>query len=621
MNYRITPLLMSGLLLFPGSISMAADEVPDRSTIPFEHKWDLSHLYLSDQAWEEAVGQTPKMIEGVQKYKGTLGDSAETILECFQARDDLNRNLSRIYAYARMHLDTDQTNGQYQTMQGKAQSVLSEAGAAASFIEPELLTLPEDVLEEYTMDPRFKDYKVYLQELLRQKAHLLSPAEEKILAATSTIGAAPQNIFGALSYGDMKFPSVSNDKGEAFVLSEGRFGTLVKSPDRKVRKEAFETLLTTYSQYRTTYAALLSSSVQKDHFYSSQRKYESDLDGALSPNLIPTSVYHNLVDRVNDRLPLLHRYMGIKKKAMGLEELHLYDLYVPIQENPFGPFSYDQGVQVMMAGLAPLGEEYVGDLKKGMTSGWIDRYENKGKRSGAYSWGVYGAHPFVLLNYQNKLDDVLTLSHEMGHAMHSYYSQKYQPYSNSDYTIFCAEVASTTNEALVLRHLLKNAKTKEERIFLLTQMAESIRTTLYRQTLFAEFEIYIHGVVQEKGSITADDMEVKWVELYKKYYGSDVVIDEVVKSEWSRIPHFYRDFYVYQYATGISAAWAFADQIEQKGDAGRDAYLKFLQSGSSEDSITILKNAGVDMSTPAPIEATLKQFEWVLDELEKELGK
>ena len=614
------PLILSGLLLFPASAGIAA-EVPNRSELPPESLWQLSHIYPTDSAWEKALEEFPGKIKAVQTYQGKLADSPKTVLACLEARDELSQSLGKVYAYARMHLDTDQTNGQYQAMQGKAQNILTEAGAAASFIEPELLALPEKTLQGYTQDPLFQNYHVYFKELIRQKAHTLSPAEEKILAATGALSASPQNIFGALSYGDMKFPAAQNDKGETFALSEGRFGTLLRSGDQSLRKSAFETLLTTYSEYRTTYAALLSASVQKDRFYAAQRKYPSNLEASLQPNAIPTAVYHNLISTVNQNLPLLHRYVGIKKKALGLSEIHLYDLYVPIQDDPFPPFAYDEAVNILQKGLTPLGEEYLSDLNQGINGGWIDRYENKGKRSGAYSWGIYGVHPFVLLNYQEKLDDVLTLAHELGHSMHSFYSQKYQPYSTSDYTIFCAEVASTTNESLVLNHLLSQATTKEERIYLLHQMAESIRTTLYRQTLFAEFELYIHEAVQANGSITADEMETKWTQLYRKYYGSEIVIDDVVKSEWSRIPHFYRDFYVYQYATGISAAWAFSDQIRTQDDAGRDAYLKFLQSGSSSDSIQILKDAGVDMSSPAPIQATLKQFEWVLNELEAELGK
>lgn len=620
MNHSVISFLLGGLLLFPTSTGFAASEVPERSALPSESLWQLSHIYPTDEAWENALTTVPTQMEKIQSFQGKLSTSPQTVLSVLQIRDDMNQNLGKIYAYARMHLDTDQTNSQYQMMQGKAQNLLSEAGAAASFIEPELLSLPEETLKTYTQDPTFKNYHVYFNELIRQKSHTLTPAEEKILAATSSLAATPQNIFGAFSYGDMKFPSVQNDKGETFALSEGRFGSLIKSPDRRVRKEAFENLLSTYYEYRNTYASLLSSSVQKDRFYASQRKYDSDLEASLSPNDIPISVYHNLIDTVNQNLPLMHRYVSIKKKALGVDEIHLYDLYVPLQENPFPPFTYEEATKILQSGLAPLGEEYMKDLNAGLQGGWIDRYENKGKKSGAYSWGIYGVHPFVLLNYQDKLDDVLTLAHELGHSMHSYYSQKNQPYPTSDYTIFCAEVASTTNESLVLNHLLKNAKTKEERIFLLNQMAESIRTTLYRQTLFAEFELYIHEEVQAKGTITADEMETKWVELYRKYYGPDIVIDDVVKSEWSRIPHFYRDFYVFQYATGISAAWAFSDQIRNQGDEGRDAYLGFLKSGSSKDSINILKDAGVDMSSPAPIEATLKQFEWVLNELEKELN-
>lgn len=615
------PMLVSSLLFFPASDSAGAAEVKARADLPIDSLWKLDHIYPTDQAWEEAIVQIPVQIEKITSFQGKLGDSPELLLQCFHSRDELQQNLGKIYAYARMHLDTDQTNGTYQSMQGKAQSLLGDTSAAISFIEPELLSLSENQLQQYIHHPLLKDYRVFLAELLRQKPHMLSPEGEKILASTLNISATPQNIFGALSYGDLNFPSITDSSGQGIILSEGRYGNLIKSSDRKIREEAFQALHQTYYQYRTTYASLLSSSVQKDHFFATQRKYGSDLEASLSPNAIPTLVYHNLIDTVNKNLPLLHRYVSIKKSALNLNEIHLYDLYVPIIDNPFTPFSYEKSTQILLEGLAPLGKEYLTDLKSGLEGGWIDRYENKGKKTGAYSWGVYGVHPFVLMNYDDSLNDVLTLAHELGHSMHSYYSQKNQPFATSDYTIFCAEVASTTNESLVLHHLLKNTDSREERIYLLHQMAESIRTTLYRQTLFAEFELYIHEEVSEKGTITADQMETKWMELYRKYYGSDIVIDDIIKSEWSRIPHFYRDFYVYQYATGISAAWAFSNQIRQGTPEERDAYLQFLQSGSSSDSIQILKNAGVDMSTPAPIEATLREFKWVLDELEKELIK
>lgn len=618
---HLIPMLVGSLLFFPAADSSASSEVKTRAELPADSLWRLDHIYPTDQAWEEAISQIPAQIEKTASFQGKLGDSSKVLLQCLQSRDELQQNLGKIYAYARMHLDTDQTNGTYQSMQGKAQSLLGETSAAISFIDPELLSLSENRLKEYMKNPLLKDYQVFLGELLRQKPHMLSPEGEKILASTLNISSTPQNVFGALSYGDLRFPTISNSNNQPLVLSEGRYGNLIKSSDRKVRQEAFDALHKTYYDYRTTYASLLSSSIQKDHFYATQRKYESDLEASLSPNAIPVSVYHNLVDTVNKNLPLLHRYVAIKKRALNLKEIHLYDLYVPIIDNPFVAFSYEKGTEILKDGLSPLGPDYIQDLKNGIEGGWIDRYENKGKKTGAYSWGVYGVHPFVLMNYDNSLNDVLTLAHELGHSMHSYYSQKNQPFPTSDYTIFCAEVASTTNESLVLHYLLKNTDQREERIYLLHQMAESIRTTLYRQTLFAEFELYIHEEVSQKGTITADQMDAKWLELYRKYYGTEMVVDEVVKSEWSRIPHFYRDFYVYQYATGISAAWAFSEKIRTNVPQGRDAYLKFLESGSSSNSIQILKDAGVDMSTPAPIESTLREFEWVLDELEKELAK
>lgn len=615
-----------GMVLLNGAADAAAPatvgKLPERSEIPAEFKWRLTDIYADEAAWqadfEKLKGELPK----IAKFRGKLAGSAKDLAACLKQRDEIGVISGKLYAYARMHRDEDTAEAKYQGLTGKVEALLAEAGAATAFIEPEIIAIPEATLAEFRKkEPGLKDYSFYFDNLLRQKKHVLSPAEEEILSRSAEATSAAENAFNMLAHADMRFPEVTGEDGAKVQLSEGRYRSFIMSPDRKVREEAFKGLFTTYNQYRNTFAATLGGNVKKNIFYAKARKYNTTLESALESDNVPQAVYDNLIATVHANLGPLHRYVALKRKALGVDEMHMYDLYTPLVRDVKLTYEYDEALKVVRAALAPLGTEYEEILDKSFTSGWIDVYENKGKQTGAYSWGVYGAHPFVLLNYHNRYDDVSTIAHELGHAIHSYYSQKSQPYATSHYTTFTAEVASTTNEILLIDHMLKTTTDKRVRLYLINQYLEAVRATVYRQTLFAEFEKLIYAKAESGETLTADLLDEIWQELNIKYYGPDIVVDKEINVEWARIPHFYWHFYVYQYVTGYAAATALADQIQKEGQPAQERYLNFLRSGGSDYSIDILKRAGVDMSSPKPIEVTLQKFSSLLDELEKILNE
>ena len=617
---KLIPFILGTMFL---SSSMAgASSLPERNDIPTQYKWHLEDIYTSEADWQKDFDALKAAFPKMQTYQGKLGQSPESLLHCLKLRDEIGILAGKLYGYARMHKDGDARDSHYQDLTGRTESLLSQAGAATAFIEPEILEISDQTLNEFmNKEPGLKTYAFSFKNLIRQKKHVLSPAEEVLLARASEVTQSPKNIFTMLARADMKFPDIKDASGNLTTLSEGRYNGLITSTDRAVREAAFKGLFETYYSYRNTLAATLGSNIKQTLFYSQARKHDSALEGALEADNVPVQVYDNLIDTVHTHLEPLHRYVALKKKVLKLNEMHMYDLYVPIVKNAELKYKYEEALQLVKDSLKPLGEQYNADLNKGLTSGWLDVYENKGKQSGAYSWGVYGVHPFVLLNYSGRLTDVSTIAHEMGHAMHSYYSSTYQDFSNHQYTIFCAEVASTTNEALLLQHLLKLTTDKTEKMFLLNQYLENVRTTVYRQTMFAEFEKITHAKAEAGETLTADTLESIWHELNVKYYGPNIVVDKEIDIEWARIPHFYSDFYVYQYVTGFSAATAFADKLLHEGNPAQEKYLGFLKSGGSDYSLTILKNAGVDMSKPEPIEITLKKFAATLDELEKLLDE
>ena len=621
---QIIPLILT-TMLFSSSGEAASPEtshVPSRNEIPAEHKWHLDDIYASDELWQQDFDKLKASLKPMESFKGQLVNSGEQLLACLKTRDEISITGGKLYAFARMHRDENTADAKYQAMAGKVESLLSEAGSVTAFIEPEILAIPNETLAKFRQEEKgLVEYNFYFDNLARQKQHVLSPAEEAILSRVSEVTQASENTFNMLAHADIEFPQTIDENGQSVQLSEGRYSLFIRSSNRNVREQAFNNLFKTYNKYRNTFASTLSGDVKKNVFYAKTRNYDSARNASLTGDNVPTEVYDNLIDTVHNNLAPLHRYVTLKKKFLHVDEIHMYDLYTPLVKDVNLTLPYDEGTKLVRTGLKPLGPEYETILDKGLTSGWIDVYENKGKQTGAYSWGNYGTHPFVLLNYNNRYDAVSTLAHEMGHAIHSYYSQKHQPYPTSSYTTFCAEVASTTNEILLLEHMLKTTTDKKIKLYLINQYLEQVRGTVYRQTMFAEFEKLIYAAAEQNEPLTADLLDKTWHDLNATYYGPDIVIDKEIDVEWARIPHFYMDFYVYQYVTGYSAATTLAEKILQEGQPAQEKYINFLKSGGSDYSINILKQAGVDMSSPQPIEITLAKFSKMLDEMEKLLSE
>ena len=582
--------------------------VPTRGDIPPEYQWHLSDMYATREDWTAAYQSGKEDLTKVSDLQTTITDSPEQLLTALTLQDSIGMRVGRLYAYARMHRDSDASVTEYQALTDKAERLASEASSACAYIEPAILKLDESTLTEWSCDDKFAPYRFYFTELNRERKHILSSEQEALLAQVSELTTAPRNIFNMLTSADMTFPSTPNEEGELVPLSEGRFMSFLRSSDRNVRKSAFDNLFGVYQSHKNTLASTLGSSIKNNLFNARVRHYGSALEEGLSGANIPVSVYHNLLDTIHEHLPALHEYVALKKSVLQLDDIHMYDLYAPLAKEVTSDIPFTEGFRHVKEALRPLGETYLADMEHGVTSGWVDIYENKGKRSGAYSWGIYGVHPFVLLNYNNSYNSVSTLAHELGHAMHSYYSSHTQPYRNASYTIFNAEVASTTNEILLFDYFLAKASSREEKLFLYNQYLEQVRTTVYRQALFAEFERTVYQTLEEGGSATADYLGDVWLELNRKYYGDDIVLDDLIRYEWARIPHFYTHFYVYQYATGYSAATALAEALQSKEQDAQEKYLHFLASGGSDYSLTLLKNAGVDMSSPHPIAITLEKF-------------
>jgi len=590
----------------------------ERKDIDTKYKWDLSTLYANDEMWEEDSKKAKELSKKIKEYQGKLTTNSMILLEVLKLRDQLSRITENIYTYAKMRQDEDTRNSTYQALTDRATGLMVEVEESLSFIVPELLMVEEDKIKSYIEETKeLEIYAHYLDNILRRKAHTLSPREEAILAQTGDIATASENTFGMLNNADIKFPVIKDESNQDIEITHGTFIPLMESKDRRVRQDAFKGLYSTYYNFKNTFASTLSGNVKKNIFYSKLRNYNSALEASLDKDNIPTEVYHNLIKTVGDNLSSLNKYVSLRKKALGLDELHMYDLYTPIVKDVDMKISYEEGQQIVLKALASLGDEYVNIVSDGLNSRWIDVYENRGKRSGAYSWGTYDSNPFILLNYQDTLDNVFTLAHELGHSLHSYYSKKNQPYIYGGYSIFLAEVASTTNEALLMDYLLKNVRTQEEEMYLLNHYLEQFRGTVYRQTMFAEFELAIHKHVEQGGSLTADWLCDKYKALNVKYYGPDIVVDDEIAIEWARIPHFYYNFYVFQYATGFSAATALSQKILDEGEPAIEKYIGFLKSGSSDYPINVLKKAGVDMTTPEPIEKALKLFGELVDKMEK----
>lgn len=589
-----------------------------RNEIAEEYKWDIESMYPDENQWHKDVADSIKAAEEFKRFQDRITENADTLYAALAEKDAVWQMLEHAYVYAAMRKDEDNRVTKYQTMDDKCGSALAKASAAMSFFAPELLAAPEEkILSFIEENPKLKQYEFVLKDALREKKHVLTAAEENILAQLSEVTGATNDVFKMLNNADLNFGTIVDEDGDTVNLTHGNYITFMESHDRSVRKAAYTNMYEAYKNLINTIAVNYNYNTKNDVVSARIRKYASARQAALSGGNIPEKVYDNLISVVNEYLPVVHRYIELRKKILGVDKLKMYDIYVPLVQLPKKDIPYEEALKMMQEGLAPLGKEYLAQVDKGTKEGWIDVYENQGKTSGAYSFGSYDSKPYILLNYTNTLKDVFTIVHEMGHSMHSYYTRKTQPFTYGDHSIFTAEVASTVNESLLMQHLLATEKDPEMRKYLINYYIEEFRTTLFRQTMFAEFELASHREVENGGVLTAEWLCETYDALNKKYFGPALAEDEYIKYEWARIPHFYRGFYVYQYATGYSAATAISKKILEEGPVARDNYIEFLKSGSSDYPVELLKIAGVDMSGPEPIRMAMETFKNLVDELEK----
>lgn len=585
------------------------------------YKWAIEDLYKDDEDWKRDYELLKSRIPELTKFRGRLGESAEVLLSMQKLSDELNQLLEKVYVYANQRLHENTDNSTYQNLASQAQGLLVELSESLSFVEPELMELPDGIIETFLdKNEELSVYRQYFENIIRQKKHVLPTEQEQLLAAMGEVAESPKDIFSMFNNADIRFLEITGEDGHPVQVTHGRYMSLMQSRNRQVRKDAFEAMYGVYGDWRNTLAAMYRANVKQEAFLAKAHKYTSDLEAALDGSHIPVKVYEQLIEAVHESMPLMYRYMKLRKKLLGVEELHMYDLYVPVIEQDHSEIPFEQAKKTVLEGLAPMGEEYLHLLREGFDHGWIDVYENQGKRTGAYSWGVYGTHPYVLLNYQGTLHDVFTLAHEMGHALHSWYSDEHQPYIYAGYRIFVAEVASTCNEALLIHYLMEQSKKAGDRkktMYLMNYFLEQFRTTLFRQTMFAEFEKITHGLQEQGETLTADRLCEIYYDLNKLYFGEEICVDQEIAMEWARIPHFYTPFYVYQYATGFSAAIALSKQILEQGAPAVEQYKKFLKGGSSMYPLELLKMAGVDMEQKAPVQDALAVFAQYLDEMER----
>lgn len=585
------------------------------------YKWAIEDLYKDDEDWKRDYELLKSRIPELTKFRGRLGESAEVLLSMQKLSDELNQLLEKVYVYANQRLHENTDNSTYQNLASQAQGLLVELSESLSFVEPELMELPDGIIETFLDEnEELLVYRQYFENIIRQKKHVLPTEQEQLLAAMGEVAESPKDIFSMFNNADIRFPEITGEDGHPVQVTHGRYMSLMQSRNRQVRKDAFEAMYGVYGDWRNTLAAMYRANVKQEAFLAKAHKYTSDLEAALDGSHIPVKVYEQLIEAVHESMPLMYRYMKLRKKLLGVEELHMYDLYVPVIEQDHSEIPFEQAKKTVLEGLAPMGEEYLHLLREGFDHGWIDVYENQGKRTGAYSWGAYGTHPYVLLNYQGTLHDVFTLAHEMGHALHSWYSDEHQPYIYAGYRIFVAEVASTCNEALLIHYLMEQSKKagdQKKTMYLMNYFLEQFRTTLFRQTMFAEFEKITHGLQEQGETLTADRLCEIYYDLNKLYFGEEICVDQEIAMEWARIPHFYTPFYVYQYATGFSAAIALSKQILEQGAPAVEQYKKFLKGGSSMYPLELLKMAGVDMEQKAPVQDALAVFAQYLDEMER----
>jgi oligoendopeptidase F len=597
---------------------MTNQTIPKRSEVPEEMTWNLKDMFASDEAWMTEYEAMKAFPAKIAAFQGILARSAGDLLAWFRLQDEIELRLSVLMGYASCKGDEDTGNSFYQDVRGKAMNVYVSIASAAAFATPEIMAIPEETLNGfYAQEPELETYRRSLYQIRRRKDHILSPAEERLLASAGEMANASENIAGVFRNADQIFPDVTDSQGSVHPLTDATFVPLLTSPDRELRRRAFETYYKQLGQYKNTIAATLDGQFKQLCFFANARHYDSTIQASLDATEVPVPVYMNLIEAVHNNLDKMYRYVALRKKLLGVDELHMYDVYTPIVADADQAITYEQAKETVLEALQVLGEDYVDLLKEGFSNRWIDVYENVGKRSGAYSSGNSRPHPYVLLNHKDNLDCQFTLAHEMGHALHSYHSCKYQPVSTSDYVIFVAEVASTCNEVLLMRHLLKKTTDKKQRAYLINHFMDQFKGTVYRQTMFAEFELAMGKMAENGQALTADALCQKYHELNKLYFGPDMVSDDQIALEWARIPHFFYNYYVFQYATGFSAAVAIANRILKEGAPAVADYKKFLSGGCSTDPISLLKIAGVDMSSPEPVNSALALFGELVDEMEQ----
>lgn len=595
-------------------------ELKKRAQVDPRDAWKVEAIYADQTAWEADFKRAEGLIEEFSKLRGTIRDAA-SYLHFAKMEEETERLIGKLFVYSNLKYNEDMTNQAAQSLNQRGRALFTRYGTVSAFAEPEILALSDEVFQEILSDEAVAPYRFHLERKRNLKEHILSNDQEEVMAAFGEVRSAAQSAFGIFSNAELAFPEVEDATGEKHLLTNGSYGQLIKSEDRTLRRNAFEALHRTYGRTENTLAFLLTTNMKDWITEARLRHYENSVEKALKPNNIPVAVFYNAIDTINGHLELLHRYVALKKRILELDEMHLYDLYVPLAESGQDRYSFEEAVELAMAGLRPMGEEYMASFKAGIDSGWIDKYENVGKRSGAYSSGVYDTMPYISLNFDGTMSDVSTFVHEMGHSMHSFYSRSSQPYIYGGYSIFLAEVASTCNEKLLIHHLINKETDRDKRIALINQELEQVRTTVYRQLMFAEFEKITHERLEKGEQLNAGDLDAIWLELNKKFFGPDIVIDEAIQYEWARIPHFYNDFYVYQYATGYAMAASFARTILQEGHQAAQRYIqRFLKAGSSKYPVDVMKDAGVDITTPKPLEDTLRDFSELMDRLEAEYG-
>ena len=593
--------------------------IKDRSSIESIYKWNIDEMYNNKEAIDVDIKKVESILKEVKNYKGKLGSSKDSLYKALKLSEDASRIVQNLYVYTHMKQHEDTRINENQGMATKIEMLSTELSMATSYIVPEIISIDDKILNEFLESKELSFYRKYIDDILREKPHTLSEREEEILAATSDISGVAENVYDMLSFADLEFPEIEDEEGNKVKLTHSNFSVFLKSKNQRVRKDAFEALYSVYDKYKNTFASTLYGGIKSEIFYSKMRKHKSALEGSLFNDDVSVDVYNNLILAIDENLDSLNKYVELKKRFLGLEEIHMYDLYVPLTDKFDMKIPYEKAQEIILEALRPLGEEYLNIIKKAFSERWIDVYENEGKQGGAYSWGSYDSHPYILMNYHDDLNSLFTLIHELGHSVHSYYSRTSQEYLYSNYKIFVAEVASTLNELLLINYLLDNSSSREETIYLLNYYLEQFRTTVYRQTMFAEFEKITHEKVEGKEPLTAKEFTDIYYGLNEKYYGKSCNVDRQIGLEWARIPHFYSNFYVYKYATGFSAASALSQQILKEGEPAVQRYIEFLKSGGSEYPLVQLKSAGVDMEKKESVDSALSVFSELVDKLEKEL--